>query len=104
MRRVLIDHARVKRTAKTVPAELIPELLAPAHRNAASPESFLAVKMVFEKLRSMDPQVAETVWFRCVEGLTIHEMSLSQRREVWRVRADFDFGLEWMANRLKCYV
>jgi RNA polymerase sigma factor (TIGR02999 family) len=104
MRQVLIDHARVKRTSKTVPAELIPELLAPAHRNAASPESFLAVKMVFEKLRSMDPQVAETVWFRCVEGLTVHEMSLTQRREVWRVRADYDFGLQWMANRLKRFV
>ena len=104
MRQGLIDHASVKRTAKTVPAELIPELLAPANRNAASPESFLAVKMVFEKLQSMDPQVAETVWFRCVEGLTVYEMSRSQGREAWRVRADYDFGLQWMANRLKRYV
>jgi hypothetical protein len=51
----------------------------------------------------MDPQVAETVWLRCVEGLTVQEMSQSQNREMWRVRADYDFGLQWMANRLKRY-
>jgi len=103
MRQVLIDHSRVKRIAHKVSIDLIPELLLPASGNAASPESSLAVKIVFEKLRSMDPQVAETVWLRCVEGLTVHEMSLSQRREMWRVRADYDFGLQWMENRLKRY-
>ena len=103
MRQVLIDHSRVKRRAQKVSLDLIPELLLPASGNASSPESFLAVKMVFEKLRSMDPQVAETVWLRCVEGLTVQEMSLSQGREMWRIRADYDFGLLWMANRLKRY-
>src|SRR5713226_1003509 len=53
MRQVLIDSARVKKSAAQVPLERIPELLLPAHRNAASPESSLAMKMVFEKLRSM---------------------------------------------------
>jgi RNA polymerase sigma-70 factor (ECF subfamily) len=100
MRQVLIDHSRVKRPAREVSLDLILELLPPANR-ATSPESFLAVKMVFEKLRAMDPQVAETVWLRSVEGLTVNEMSRSQNREVWRVRADYDFGLQWMANKLK---
>lgn len=103
MRQVLIDHSRVKKPAKNVTLDLIPELLLPSSRNAADPESSLAVKMVFEKLRAMDPQVAETVWLRSVEGLTVHEMSRSQGREIWRVRADYDFGLQWMANRLKRY-
>ena len=62
-----------------------------------------SAKAAFEKLRAMDSKVAETVWLRSVEGLTIHEMSRSQNREVWRVRADYDFGLQWMANRLKRY-
>jgi RNA polymerase sigma-70 factor (ECF subfamily) len=103
MRQVLIDHSRVQRPAKKVPLDLILELLPPANRTA-SPEGSLAVKMVFEKLRAMDPQVAETVWLRSVEGLTVNEMSLSQNREVWRVRADYDFGLQWMASKLKRYV
>jgi len=101
MRQVLIDHARAKRPATTVPAELIPELLLPANQNASSPESVLAVKIVFEKLRAMDVKVAETVWLRCVEGLTVDEMSRAQDRKEWRVRADCDFGLQWMASQLK---
>lgn len=103
MRQVLIDHARIKRPKKKVPPERIPELLLIANQTTASPEASLAVKMVFERLRAMDATVAETVWLRCVEGLTVHEMSQSQRREVWRVRADYDFGLQWMANQLKRY-
>jgi RNA polymerase sigma factor (TIGR02999 family) len=99
MRQVLIDHSRGKKT--TVSAGRIPELLQPANRNSASPETILEAKMVFEKLRAMDAKAAETVWLRCVEGATVHEMSCFQRREEWRVRADYDFGLQWMANRLK---
>jgi RNA polymerase sigma factor (TIGR02999 family) len=103
MRQVLIDHARHKRPAKLVRAEMIPHLLLPANPKAVDPESAVAVKMVFEKLRAMDAKVAETVWLRSVEGVTVQELSLLQNREVWRVRADHDFGLQWMANRLKRY-
>ncbi|MCU1336808.1 MAG: polymerase sigma factor [Bryobacterales bacterium] len=99
MRQVLIDHSRSKNAARKIQPELIPELLLTARH--ADRESALAVKMMFEKLRAMDREVAETVWARCVEGQTIHEMTLSQGREAWRVRADYDFGLQWMANRLK---
>src|SRR5260221_3521480 len=92
MRQVLIDHSRVTKTTHKVSIDRIPELLLPV-RHTASPESVLAVKMVFEKLRTMDPQVAETVWLRSVEGLTVEELSRSQRREMWRVRAAYDFCL-----------
>lgn len=101
MRQVLIDHSRHKRPVKMVAAELIPELLLPGNENAIDAESALAVKMVFEKLRAMDAKVAETLWLRAVEGATIQELSRLQKREAWRVRADHDFGLQWMANRLK---
>jgi RNA polymerase sigma-70 factor (ECF subfamily) len=93
MRQVLIDHARTRKPIG-VPLEAIPQHLADL-------ESSLAVKMMFEKLKKMDREVAETVWRRSVEGLTIHELSQLQGREAWRVRADYDFGLNWMANRLK---
>ena len=99
MRQVLIDHSRSKKSASRIYPELIPELLLTADHTDR--ESALAVKMVFEKLRTMDREVAETVWARCVEGRTIHEVTESQNREAWRVRADYDFGLQWMANRLK---
>jgi len=103
MRQVLIDHAQGKRAVK-VPLDLIPELLLPVGQHNASPETVLAVKMVFEKLRTLDAKVAETLWLRAVEGRTVEEMSRLQEREEWRVRADYDFGLQWMANRIKRYV
>jgi hypothetical protein len=103
MRQVLIDHARVRKPAPNMVPERIAELLFSANQNGPKPESLLAVKMVFEKLRAMDRTVAETVWLRSVEGSTIEEMSQAQGREAWRVRADYDFGLQWMAHRLKRY-
>src|SRR6478736_1600027 len=86
MRQVLIDHARVKSPVQKTPIDFVPELLLPAQRNAASPESHLAARMVFDKLRAMDAKVAETVWLRAVEGVTVQELSQRQNREEWRVR------------------
>lgn len=103
MRQVLIDYSRHQRPAKQVSADSIPELLLAAGDRPEDPESILAVKMVFEQLRSMDAKVAETVWLRLVEGVTVQELSQRQKREMWRVRADCDFGMQWMANRLKRY-
>ena len=99
MRQVLIDHARKKKTPP-VPLERIPALLG---SEAGEEEARLAVRLEFGKLRRLDARVADTVWRRCVEGLTIAELAAAQGREAWRVRADHDFGLEWMANRLKRY-
>ena len=101
MRQVLIDHARSRRPAKRVSLEHVAELLSAGDRNG---ESALAVKLVFEKLRALDAKVAQTVWLRSVEGLTALEMSRLQNRELWRVRADCDFGLQWMASQLGRYV
>jgi RNA polymerase sigma-70 factor, ECF subfamily len=101
MRQVLIDRSRAPRPPKVLLQELIPELLVPANQNFANTELFLAVKMEFEKLRTMDAAVAETVWLRSVEGLTAQEVSQRLRRELWRVRADYDFGVQWMASQLK---
>jgi RNA polymerase sigma factor (TIGR02999 family) len=100
MRQVLVDHARGKKPAALLPAELISQLL-PANNEAGQTELSIAVKLIFEKLRSMDSTVAETVWLRSVEGFTVDEISRAQGREMWRVRADYDFGVKWMVNRLK---
>jgi RNA polymerase sigma factor (TIGR02999 family) len=101
MRQVLIDHARVRKSVERVPLERIPELLLPADAGAANPELRLSVRQAFERLKAMDALVAETVWLRTVEGISAHELSRMQGRAEWRVRADYDFGLQWMAGRLK---
>jgi RNA polymerase sigma factor (TIGR02999 family) len=101
MRQVLVDHARSRRAQKKIPPELIAELLPESAQTVADIELRLTVKAVFESLRDIDPKAAETVWLRSVEGMTIDEVSRSQRRKFWDVRADYDFGLKWMADQLK---
>lgn len=100
MRQVLIDHSRTRKPVISVSPERIPELLG-TPEDSFCPESRLAVKLIFEKLREMDAITAQTVWLRAVQGMTIDELCRSQNRQAWQVRADYDFGLQWMANRLK---
>jgi RNA polymerase sigma-70 factor, ECF subfamily len=99
MRQVLIDHARVRKAITKVDPASVPHLL--ANRDATSPEEQLSAREIFRKLTRLNAQVAETVWLRSVEGLTLAEVSTRQSREMWRVRADFDFGIQWMADRIK---
>lgn len=101
MQQVLIDSARTKFARKRIPPELISEFLAGSNPANTDPELLLTVRMILERLRRLDPAAAETVWLRSVEGLTIEEVSRSQGREFWRVRADYEYGLDWMAKQLK---
>lgn len=97
MKQVLVDHARRKKASKRVAPELVPELLS---SQGSDPELRLAARQVFAKLKQIDPRAAETVWLRRVEGLTLEEVMRLQGRRMWRVRADYDFGVNWMARRL----
>jgi RNA polymerase sigma factor (TIGR02999 family) len=98
MRQVLVDHARSRNAAKRISTEMIPDLLTPAA--AAERELALAAKLSLEKLKRLDPQVAATVELRCIEGATIQEAAALQGIEPWRVRNNYDFGLEWMSGEL----
>lgn len=102
MKQVLIDHARTKGARKRAAPEFVADLLA-SERNGADPDMVLAVREALEKLREVDPVAAATIWLRCVEGRSIEEVSRVQNRKQWRVRADFDFGIQWMAGRLGGY-
>jgi RNA polymerase sigma factor (TIGR02999 family) len=101
MQQVLIDNARAKFARKRIPPELISEFLNASNPAHTDPELCLTVKIILERLRHIDPAAAEIVWLRCVEGLTIEEVSQLQSREFWRVRADYDYGLRWMGKQLK---
>lgn len=99
MRQVLIDHARVRKHVCKVDPQTVAALL--ANREQTQPELRLAVRAAFQKLEILSPVVARTVWFRAAEGLTIAEVAKAQAREAWRVRADYDFGIQWMASRIR---
>jgi len=100
MQQVLIDSARTRLARKRIPPELISGYLTGSSPAGDDPELRLSVRIALEKLREIDPAAAETVWLRAVEGLTIEEVSRQQGREFWRVRADHEFGLRWMARQL----
>ena len=97
MGQVLIDHARVRGKVNKVPLEAIPDLLLAGD---SDPEARLAAREALAKLRAVDPRAADTVWLRCVEGWTIEEVSRRQGRQAWRVRADCDFGVQWLTGQL----
>ena len=101
MRQVLIDHGRKSRPVEKLGSDMIARLLAPNWNDRETTDTHLAVRAVFAELRKLDPMLASTVWSRSVEGLTIKELSVLQNRPEWRVRADHDFGLHWMARRLR---
>jgi RNA polymerase sigma factor (TIGR02999 family) len=100
MQQVLIDSARSKFAGKRIPPELISEFLANSSPARTDPELCVTVRIILERLRCIDPEAAEIVWLRCVEGFTIQEVSELKNREFWRVRADYDYGLHWMAKQL----
>jgi DNA-directed RNA polymerase specialized sigma24 family protein len=96
----LIDSARAKFARKRIPPELISEFLTASNPARIDAEPCLSVRIILERLRRIDPAAAEIVGLRCVEGLTIEEVSQLKGREFWRVRADYDYGLRWMAKQL----
>jgi DNA-directed RNA polymerase specialized sigma24 family protein len=100
MKQVLVEHARTRGSWIKVTAESIIELLPAVDQGRVQPELALSVKAVLSELQAMDPKAAEALWLRCVEGWTIEETSLRQQRDQWRVRADCDFALEWLAAKL----
>jgi DNA-directed RNA polymerase specialized sigma24 family protein len=99
MKQVLVDYARLKAPRHTIPVAFLPEFLA-VPEGPEAPETKLAVRMVFESLKQVDAKAADTIWLRCVEGYTIDQVSTLQKREAWRVRADYDYGLRWMSTQL----
>ncbi len=100
MREVLIDHAR-RRSAQRRHAsvEAVADLLMSMKQPTAS-EDRLAVQQALSALAELDAKGAACIRYRFLEGLSIQQTAHRLGRPVWRVRADCDFGLSWMARHL----
>jgi len=74
MRRILIDHARRRRTAKrgsgktALPISSVAQLA-----DTADPEAVLALNEAFERLESENPELAKLVRLRFFAGLSVEE-------------------------------
>lgn len=89
MRRILIDHARRKRSLKRDDAPAREQLDASAFVLTTPPDELLAVDEALELLARADPAAAELVKLRYFVGLTMEEaavvLGLSKRaaEELW---------------------
>ena len=100
MKQVLIDHSRIKSAQKAIPPSLVDALSPQISSPGEAVETAHAIRHVFNQLQALDPGAADSVWLRCVEGLSWEEASRAQSRAVWKVRADYDFGMAWMRAQL----
>jgi len=102
MRQTLIDHARRTRAVRRhVSPEVIADLLMRVENYSPITEDRMAVKQTLEALGKIDSRAAKAISYRFVEQLTIEETAQRLNCPEWRIRADCDFGLTWMAKRLE---
>ncbi len=73
MRRILIDHARRKRSGKRGGQGKRFELSEPDRVGVADPDTLLAIDEVLEKLATEDAASAEIARLRLFAGLSVHE-------------------------------
>lgn len=100
MRQVLIDHARTRRATLPLTAESVAEMLSPGDGGVPA-EDRLAVRHALDALRGIDPGAAAAIVARFAEGMTISQTAEHLAKPVWKIRDDSDFGLAWMAERLR---
>jgi RNA polymerase sigma factor (TIGR02999 family) len=104
MRRILIDHARAKLTAKrggqwtSVPLTESPEL------RVNTPERLLAVDLALQKLRSVDPRQEQIVEMRFFGGLTVEETAEVLGVSTRTVEREWTVARAWLYLQLKEYV
>lgn len=99
MRQVLVDHSRVRGKKKRLTTHELLDSIPAAFEPARQTESFLAIRSLMEQLEELDPRAVEAMRLRYLEGRTFEDIARTQRREVWRIRADIRFGLQWLADR-----
>ena len=75
-------------------------MLMTASEAPAVSEERLAVQQALEALGHIDSGASSAIRCRFIEGLSLPETVERLRTPLWKVRADCEFGLNWMARRL----
>jgi RNA polymerase sigma factor (TIGR02999 family) len=106
MRRVLLDHAKQKRTEKRgggrVRVELDPERLGDAGVAAeADPDALLALDDALTRLERAHPRQAKAVELRYFAGLTLEEIGEALGISAPTAMRDLRFAQAWLAGALR---
>ena len=100
MRRVLVDHARMRAAAKrdrgvTVTLDDIDVVLAPLDVD------IIALDVALDKLASVDARQSELVELRFFAGLTIEEIAATQNVAPITVKRDWAVARAWLFRELQ---
>ena len=102
MRRVLVDHARRRATAKREAGAQV--TLNDAHLNQGAnmgqAEEILAVDEVLGRLNQFDPQQARIVELRYFGGLSVEETAEVMGISTATVKRDWAMAKAWLATQL----
>jgi RNA polymerase sigma factor (TIGR02999 family) len=101
MRRILVDYARARQTAKRAGVLVPMELLGFEPPGAAvRPEEILAVDEALGRLAEFDPQQARVVELRYFAGLTVEEAAEAMGISPRTVKRDWAIANAWLRSEL----
>jgi RNA polymerase sigma factor (TIGR02999 family) len=98
MGQVLTDRSRVAATQRARKAHLLEQM-----RVDSKPfdyESAATIRALLVQFAAIDPEGARIIRLHYLEGFTWDETGAQIGKEVWRVRDDAHFALDWMRNHL----
>jgi RNA polymerase sigma-70 factor (ECF subfamily) len=100
MRRILVDHARRKRSRKRsggAPADLTPGTLV----QVQAAEDVLAVDEALDRLARLDPRQARVVEFRYFVGLSIEDTAEALGVSPATVKRDWVLARAWLQREIE---
>jgi len=103
MRRLLVDHARQRATAKRrIPGlrVTLAEYLSPAPEGGLEPEELLSLSSALDRLTQLDERQARIVELRFFGGLTVHEVAQVLEVSERTVATDWAHARAWLEREL----
>ena len=100
MRRILVDHARKKKSEKRGGKQMRIELLDDIPAEDVYNDEILAVHEAIEKLAQLDPQQAQIVQLRFFGGMTMEEIATELGVSKRTVEGDWTMVRAWLMREL----
>jgi RNA polymerase sigma factor (TIGR02999 family) len=101
MRRVLVDYARRRGSAKRGGGAIHVSLIEAANVSAPESADMLALDDALQRLEALDPRKSRIVEMRFFGGLTLEETAEALNVPVATVRRDWSFARTWLFRELK---
>ena len=100
MRRILLDHARTKRTNRRDATLLQLEFLDQLPATAGDNVDLVHLHLTLRRLASLDPRLASVVNLHCFAGLTLDEAADAIGRSRRTVARDWALARAWLVREL----